>query len=57
VIEHADKAMNRLYQRWHTMQAKNKPNPKIVVALARELVGFLWAVLTETIARRQTVAA
>jgi transposase len=56
VIAHADKAMKRLNQRWHTMQARNKPNAKIVVALARELVGFLWAVLTETIARRQPVA-
>jgi transposase len=57
VIEHADKAMRRLHKRWSTMQACNKPSPKIVVAIARELVGFLWAVLTETIARRQPVAA
>jgi transposase len=57
VIEHADKAMRRLYKRWCTMQAHNKPSPKIVVALARELVGFLWAVLTQTLARRQAEAA
>ena len=53
MIAHADKAMTRLYKRWCTMQAHNKPSPKIVVAIARELVGFIWAVLTETIARRQ----
>jgi transposase len=57
VIEHADKAMRRLHKRWYAMQMQKKPNPKIVVAVARELVGFLWAVLAETISRRQPVAA
>lgn len=57
VIEHADKAMKRLHKRWYTMQARKKPSPKIVVAIARELVGFIWAVLTETISRRQPVVA
>jgi transposase len=57
VIEHADKAMRRLHKRWWTMQAHNKPTLKIVVAIARELVGFLWAVLTQTLARRQAEAA
>lgn len=57
VIEHADKAMRRLHKRWYAMQMRKKPNPKIVVAIARELVGFLWAVLAETISRRQPVAA
>lgn len=57
VIEHADKAMRRLYKRWSVMQACNKPSPKIVVAIARELVGFLWAVLTEALARRRPAAA
>ena len=57
VIEHADKAMRRLHKRWWTMQAHNKPTPKIVVAIARELVGFLWAVLTQTLACRQAEAA
>jgi hypothetical protein len=57
VIEHADKAMRRLHKRWCVMQACNKPSPKIVVAIARELVGFLWAVMTQTLARRQAEAA
>lgn len=47
VIAHADKAMDRLYKRWHTLSMRNKPNPKGVVALARELVGFIWAVLRQ----------
>ncbi len=45
VIEHADKAMRRLHKRWQVMSMRNKPSPKIVVAIARELVGFIWAVL------------
>jgi transposase len=57
VIEHADKAMRRLHKRWCTMQARNKPSPKIVVAIARELVGFLWAVLTQTLSRRRAESA
>lgn len=48
VIEHADKAMRRLHKRWCTMQACNKPTPKIVVAIARELVGFLGGDDTDT---------
>lgn len=57
VIEHADKAMRRLHKRWCVLQAHNKPSPKIVVAIARELVGFLWSVWTQTLARRQAEAA
>lgn len=57
VTEHADKAMRRLHKRWCKMQACNKPSPKIVVAIARELVGFIWAVLMETLARRHAVGA
>lgn len=58
VIEHADKAMRRLSKRWFMMDFRKKPRTKIVVAIARELVGFLWAVLTETInRRRQAVTA
>lgn len=57
VLACADKAMVRLHKRWVKMQACNKPGPKIVVAIARELVGFIWAVLTETMARRQPTTA
>jgi transposase len=40
VIAVADKAMKRLYRRFWRMSEKGKPTPKIVVAIARELVGF-----------------
>lgn len=41
----ADKAMQRLYRRYKRMIEKGKPTPKIVVAIARELAGFIWAAL------------
>jgi transposase len=45
VIAIADKAQQRLCGRFRRLAAMNKPAPKIVVAVARELVGFLWAAL------------
>lgn len=45
-IEAADKAMRRLHSRFKSMQERRVPSQKIVVAIARELVGFLWAVLS-----------
>jgi hypothetical protein len=45
VIALADKAMYRLYRRFHRMLAKGKPAGKTVVAIARELAGFVWAAL------------
>jgi transposase len=45
VVTIADKAMQRLYRRFKRMSEKGKPTPKIVVAVARELVGFIWAAL------------
>jgi len=45
VIAIADRAMQRLYRRYHRMTAKGKPAPKAVVAVARELTGFIWAAL------------
>ena len=44
VIAIADRALRRLHQRyWHL--ALRKPHGKVVTAVARELAGFLWAVL------------
>ncbi len=42
----ADKAQRRLHKRYHrlTLSAR-KPPAKAVVAVARELVGFIWAVM------------
>lgn len=45
VIAVADKAQLRLCRRFRKMAAENKPRPKIAVAIARELVGFIWAAL------------
>jgi transposase len=45
VIAIADKAQQRLCRRFRRMAAEHKPAPKIVVAVARELAGFLWAAL------------
>ena len=45
VIALADKAMYRLNRRFHRMLAKGKPAGKTVVAVARELAGFVWAAL------------
>jgi transposase len=48
VIAIADKAQQRLCRRFRTLAAAHKPAPKIVVAIARELAGFLWAALQPT---------
>jgi transposase len=45
VIAIADKAQQRLCRRFRTLAATHKPAPKIAVAIARELAGFLWAAL------------
>jgi transposase len=45
VIAIADKAQQRLCRRFRKLAAEHKPAPKITVAIARELAGFLWAAL------------
>lgn len=45
VIAIADKAQQRLCRRFRKLSAQHKPGPKVVVAIARELAGFLWAAL------------
>ena len=47
VIAIADKAQLRLHRRYWKLQEKGKPYGKVIVALAREWVGFLWAVLVK----------
>ncbi len=46
VIALADKAQLRLCRRYRRMERRGKHPTKIVVAVARELVGYLWAALT-----------
>jgi transposase len=43
----ADRAHARLHKRFWALLARGKPQNKVVVAVARELVGFLWCVLHE----------
>lgn len=45
VIAIADAAQRRLNKRYRRMSEKGKPRNKIVIAIVRELVGFLWAAL------------
>lgn len=52
----ADKAQRRLHLRFRRLQMRNKPYGKIIVAIARELVGFLWATLTEQAASKRKAA-
>jgi hypothetical protein len=46
VIERAWRCQLRLHRRWRRMAARGKPRQKIVVACARELAGFCWAIAT-----------
>jgi transposase len=46
-IERAWRCQQRLYQRWQRMAGRGKPSQKIVVACARELAGFVWAIATD----------
>ena len=45
VIALADRAQERLCRRYRHLLERGKPPQKVVVAIARELVGFLWAAL------------
>lgn len=47
VIALADRAQTRLHKRYWRLQARGKAHNKAVVAVARELAGFLWATLIE----------
>jgi transposase len=45
VLQIADKAEQRLCRRYRRLCARLKPKPVVITAIARELVGFVWAVL------------
>ena len=47
VIALADQAQQRLCRRFTVLSFHRKPAPNVAVAVARELAGFLWAVLHE----------
>lgn len=48
VIAVADKALQRLHRRFTRLTTRGKAPHKAVVAVGRELVGFVWAALTLT---------
>ena len=45
VLAIADRAEQRLCLRYRRLCARLKPKPIVITAIARELVGFVWAVL------------
>ena len=45
VLAIADRAQERLYARYRRMTERGTIHPKTIVAMARELTGYLWAVL------------
>jgi transposase len=45
VIAIAERAQQRLCRRFRALAARQTPTPKIAVAIARELAGFIWAAL------------
>lgn len=47
VIRIATKAQSRLHRRAMQLYQKGKSKPKVVVAIARELAGFVWAIAQE----------
>jgi transposase len=49
----ADRAHARLYKRYWALLARGKPLNKVVVAIARELIGFLWSILREGADRQE----
>ncbi len=48
ILKIARRAQDRLYKKFLKMTQRNKPIQKVVVAVARELAGFVWAIAQET---------
>lgn len=51
------KAQQRLNRKYHRLLKRGKPSQKAVVAVARELLGFVWAIAHEIAADRASTAA
>lgn len=45
VVAIADRAQQRLRKRYRRLLERGKPHNKVVAAVGRELVGFVWAAL------------
>ena len=52
-IEIALKAQHRLHRRYIALAARGKPRTKIIGAIGRELLGFIWAVAVNIEAQQQ----
>lgn len=50
------KAQERLHRRFSRLNSRSKPAGKIVTAIARELVGFIWAIGVEAEKRKERCA-
>ena len=50
------KAQQRLCSRYRRLLARGKPTPHVITAIARELVGFIWAIGV-AVEREQAMAA
>ena len=46
-IDVADRAMLRLFKRYHHLVNRGKVRQKVAIAIARELAGFIWALTQE----------
>jgi len=46
IVEVAWKAQHRLHRRYAALVAKAKPHCKVITAIGRELLGFVWAIAT-----------
>jgi len=57
VLAIADRAQERLCTRYRRMSEAGKVHPKTIVAMARELCGYLWAVLHPAAAATRSKAA
>jgi len=53
IVSHAWRAQQRLHRRYRHLVGHGKRTPVAVAAIARELVGFIWAALTRHESRRQ----
>jgi transposase len=55
ILEMAWKAQHRLHARYKKLLAAGKKKPQIVTAVARELLGFIWAIAVRIERAHQTV--
>ena len=56
ITDIAWKAQQRLCTRYRRLLARGKPTPHVITAVARELVGFIWAIAV-AVEREQAMAA